>query len=117
MNYETYYIPANFTDAGRIFGLFEIRNVIEALLLGVPVLALCFRFLPFALTTRIIVALVIFIPVAGLAMTGISGDSLSRHIRAWLGWRRSRRILTYRGEANYVEFERTYLRRRRRGLG
>ena len=97
MNYETYYIPANFTDAGRIFGLFEIRNVIEALLLGVPVLALCLRFLPFALTARIIVTLAILIPVAGLAVTGISGDSLSRYLKAWLGWHRARRILTYRG--------------------
>ena len=115
MNYETYYIPANFTDAGRIFGLFEIRNVIEALLLGVPVLALSFRFLPFALTTKIIVTLIFFIPVAGFAMMGISGDSLSRYLKSWLGWRKSRRVLTYRGEANHVEFERTYLRGKRQG--
>ena len=28
---ETYYIPTNFTDAGRVMGLFEIRNMIEAM--------------------------------------------------------------------------------------
>ena len=27
---ETYYIPTNFTDAGRVMGLFEIRNMVEA---------------------------------------------------------------------------------------
>jgi len=80
MNYETYYIPANYTDAGRIFGLFEIRNVIEAVLIGVPVLFLSLQLLPFDLTTRIIVTLIIFVPTAGFAMTGINGDSLSRHI-------------------------------------
>lgn len=38
MNTDTYYIPVNFTNAGRILGLFEIRNLIEALLLCLPVL-------------------------------------------------------------------------------
>ena len=31
MAYETYHIPVNFTDAGRLFGIFEIRNAIEAM--------------------------------------------------------------------------------------
>ena len=30
MNYEVYHIPSNFTDAGRIMGLFELRNLVEA---------------------------------------------------------------------------------------
>ena len=113
MNYETYYLPANYTDAGRIFGIFEIRNVIEAVLIGVPTVVLSFRFLPLDLTARIIVTLIIFIPTAGFAMTGINGDSLSRYLKAWLGWRRTRRVLTYRGETNYHEFERAYLRWKR----
>ena len=29
MNTDTYYIPVNFTNAGRILGLFEIRNLID----------------------------------------------------------------------------------------
>ena len=41
MNTDTYYIPVNFTNAGRILGLFEIRNLIEALLLCLPVLYVC----------------------------------------------------------------------------
>ena len=39
MGYETYHIPVNYTDAGKLFGLFEIRNVVEAVLIGLPVLA------------------------------------------------------------------------------
>jgi len=97
MNYETYYIPANYTDAGRILGIFEIRNMVEAVLLGVPLLAACLRLLPFDLATRVVVALVLFVPVAGTALMGISGDSLSRHLKSWIGWRRARRVLTYRG--------------------
>ena len=30
MDSETYYIPVNYTDAGKLFGLFEIRNAIES---------------------------------------------------------------------------------------
>ena len=29
MSYETYHIPVNFTDAGKLFGVFEIRNAVE----------------------------------------------------------------------------------------
>ena len=50
MGYETYHIPVNYTDAGKLFGLFEIRNVVEAVLIGLPVLALCARFLPLVIT-------------------------------------------------------------------
>ena len=45
MNTDTYYIPVNFTNAGRILGLFEIRNLIEALLLCLPVLYVCLTYL------------------------------------------------------------------------
>ena len=44
MNYESYYIPTNFTDAGRIFGLFEIRNMVEAVILTLPALTFASRF-------------------------------------------------------------------------
>jgi hypothetical protein len=100
MNYETYYIPANYTDAGKLFGLFEIRNMLEAVIISVPIIAICFRFLPFSLTAKIIIKIIIVVPSAGFAMMGINGDSLSRYLKAWFGWRKKRRILTYRGEEN-----------------
>lgn len=55
MNYEVYHIPSNFTDAGRIMGLFELRNLVEAVILTAPALYLCIAFLPFGLTAKIIV--------------------------------------------------------------
>ena len=60
----TYHIPANYTDAGRLFGLFPIRNAVEAAILAVPTLFLCFRLLPFALTTNIIITMVLVVPQA-----------------------------------------------------
>lgn len=92
MNLETYHIPANFTDAGRVLGLFEIRNVVEAALLAIPALYLCLALLPFSLTPKIITTIVIVIPIGGFALTGIRDDSLTRWLKGWLHWRRLRRI-------------------------
>ena len=39
----TVVIPVNFTDAGRLFGLFEIRNAVEAVLICVPTAAVLMR--------------------------------------------------------------------------
>ena len=61
MNYEVYHIPTNFTDAGRVMGLFELRNLVEAVVLTIPVLYLCIAFLPFALSTKIMVTLVVIV--------------------------------------------------------
>ena len=98
MSNETYYIPTNFTDAGRVMGLFEIRNLIEAVLLTLPILYLCIAFVPLPLTPKIIVTLTALVPVGGFGLIGISDDSLTRWLGAWWRWRKGRRIITYRGE-------------------
>lgn len=46
MSYETYHIPVNFTDAGKLFGVFEIRNAVETVLLCIPILFCAWRFCP-----------------------------------------------------------------------
>ena len=98
MNEETYYIPNNFTDAGRVFGLFEIRNFIEALILTLPLLLLCFKLLPFEISVKLVIALSVAVPIGGFALIGIGGDSLTRGIGCWWHWRRARRRICYRGE-------------------
>ena len=52
MSYETYHIPVNFTDAGKLFGVFEIRNAVETVLLCVPILFLCLALLPLTLMPK-----------------------------------------------------------------
>ena len=90
MNYEVYHIPTNFTDAGRVMGLFELRNLVEAVLLTLPALYLCIAFLPLDLT--------IIVPLGGFGLIGISDDSMTRWLGSWWKWRRSRRIILFRGE-------------------
>lgn len=98
MSYETYHIPVNFTDAGKLFGVFEIRNAVETMLLCVPVLLLCLALLPLTLMPKIIVTLSLLVPLGGFALIGIGGDSLSRWLKAWMQWKKQRRMLFYRGE-------------------
>ena len=98
MNYEVYHIPTNFTDAGRVMGLFELRNLVEAVVLTIPVLYLCIAFLPFALSTKIMVTLVVIVPVGGDGLIGDNDDSMTRWLEDWWRWRRRRRIILFRGE-------------------
>lgn len=97
-NQETYFIPTNFTDAGRVFGLFELRNLIEALVLTLPLLLVSLRFLPFSLTVRIVAALIVSVPIGGFGLIGIGDDSLTRWLGSWWRWQKARRQIYYRGE-------------------
>ena len=98
MSNETYYIPTNFTDAGRVMGLFELRNLIEAVVLTLPILYLCLAFVPLSMTPKIIVTLTVLVPVGGFGLIGVNDDSLTRWLGSWWHWRKGRRIITYRGE-------------------
>lgn len=98
MSNEIYHIPTNFTDAGRVLGLFEIRNLVETVLMTLPVLYLCVVLLPLSLTPKIVVTLVIVVPLGDFGLIGISDDSLTRWFGCWWHWRRARRRIYFRGE-------------------
>lgn len=91
------YIPNNYTDAGKLFGMFPIRNVVECAALCLPLTALVFLLSPFSLTPTLILCLVLVIPIGGFALIGVRDDSLLTFIRLYLRWRKNRRILIYRG--------------------
>ena len=93
-DHDIYIIPPNFIESGTFFGgMFRARNVIEAGILafaiGVPV----FMFVPFGLTTRIIILCLTALPAAQVALIGISGESLSEFLIIFLKYLRNRRIV------------------------
>ena len=105
---DIYYIPANFTDAGRVLGLFE------AAVLAVPAVGLCTliaHFTPFSLTVKLIISLCLLVPVCGFALVGIRDESLSRFLITYIRWRKNRRIALNKGESIKYERKRTHLRR------
>lgn len=89
-------IPVNYTDAGKILGYFNLRNVLEAAVFGIPGIFLMFL-LPFGLMTNIIAGAVAVVPLCGFSLIGINDYSLLQFLRLYHNWRRSRRIVTYRG--------------------
>lgn len=93
-----FFIPTNFEDSGKLMGLFNIRNVIEAGILSLPIAYLLFKILPFGLTWKIIFTAVFVIPVGGFALMGINDDPLTVFVRNWWRWLKNRKILEYRGE-------------------
>ena len=92
-----YIIPANYTDAGKLLGAFEIRSAAEAILLCVPLALILLKLSPFGLTGTVVLVSAPCFALGGFALTGIQDRSLLEFLRIFLLFRKKRRILTYRG--------------------
>ena len=93
----TVVIPVNFTDAGRLFGVFEIRNAVEAVALCVPTAALLMRILPFGILMRIGIVSAVSVILGGFALIGIGDMSLLEFLKQYIRFKRQGKILTYKG--------------------
>lgn len=93
-----FFIPTNFEDSGKLMGIFNMRNVIEAGILSLPFVFLIFKLVPVSLTWKIIIAAIFVIPIGGFALIGINDDPLTVFAKNWWRWLRNRKILEYRGE-------------------
>ncbi len=93
-----FYIPTNFEDSGKLLGVFNIRNVVEAGILSLPFIYLTFRFVPVSFSWKIIISAIFAIPIGGFSLLGINDDSLTKFVRNWWRWLKNKRILEYRGE-------------------
>ena len=97
-NKNTYVIPPNFIETGTFFGgMFKVRNAIEAGILalaaGLPVFNL-----NLSLTARIIIICLTSLPLALLALIGVSGESLSSFILIFFKYLRNRRVIGGAGD-------------------
>lgn len=93
----TIFIPTNYTDAGKLLGAFEIRNVVECAILCIPITLLCILLSPFGMTGTIILVMVLDITVGGFALIGVQDYSLFTFLRIYKRFRDNKRIITYRG--------------------
>ena len=73
---ENNFIPANYTDAGKIMGTFPIRNALEALVCVVPFVLLVMMLPVFAMLTRLMIALVLAVPIGGFTLLGVHDESM-----------------------------------------
>ena len=98
-DHDIYIIPPNYIETGTFFGgMFRARNVIEAGILAFAIGTPVFLFLPFGLTARIIALCLTALPVALVALIGISGESLSQFLVTFLKYLRNRRVVGGDGE-------------------
>ena len=96
--HNTYFVPVNYTDAGKLFGVFAVRNSIEAVLLAVSATLLVWRFPLISFSTKLFAVVVIAVPLAGFALLGVNDDSLSQFLLLWGSWRKNRTVRLYRGK-------------------
>jgi hypothetical protein len=89
-------IPVNYTEAGKILGIFELRNLIEAVVLCVPLLFFTLFCLPFGITANIVLTAIFVVPAGGFAIIGIHDYSLFNFLRVYLKWRKSRTKLEFK---------------------
>lgn len=73
---EPVFIPVNYTDSGKIAGMFKIRNLMEAavvfIVIGMPLI----RLIRLSSMMKLAIIFVILLPLLALALFGIGGDSL-----------------------------------------
>ena len=82
---NSYVIPSNYTDSGKILGgILSLRNFIEL------------KLIPMQETVRIIVMIVTLLPLGLLALTGIDGDSLLQYLGHIVKFLRNRRQLHFK---------------------
>lgn len=92
--FDIYYIPPNFIEGGTVMGgLFKLRNVIEAgilaLFVGMPIFMLNLD-----MSAKAVILCFTVLPLALLALIGVSGESLSSYIFGWLIFLIDRRVIS-----------------------
>ena len=80
MNSQTIVIPTNYTDSGKLFGMFEKRNAIETVCLALPVIFLIVMLSPFSIRVNLIFGAVILVPLCGFSLFGIRDYSLISYL-------------------------------------
>lgn len=93
-NTTTYTIPPNYTNAGKIFGMFELRNMIEAG--GVAIVTIYPLVIsPISLQMKIFVSLAAGLAIVFFFGSGIRGDSITQYLGNVIKYLRRRRKLSY----------------------
>lgn len=74
-------IPQNYTNSGKLLnGMFETRNLIEAIILLVLIGYPELKFMNISLGPKVIVMIFTLLPVCIFALVGIDGESLVQYL-------------------------------------
>lgn len=99
--YTVYVIPANFTNAGRIFGgMFALRNAVEMIFLVAIVGFLEFSILQTEVIRAVIMTMTL-LPLALVSLIGVDSSSLLQYLGYILRFLKNRRKLHYKMGYSY----------------
>lgn len=94
---NVFFVPQNFTDSGKsIYGMFNTRNLVEAIavlvLIGYPEM----KFLPFQTSIKVVIMIITLIPLVLFALIGIDGDSFVQFCEHVFMYLKNRRKMHFR---------------------
>ncbi len=94
---NTYAIPANYTDSGKLLGgMLETRNTIEAVLLVGALGYAEIAWLPGDTIIKVVIITMTIIPLAVVALMGVGGNSLLQYVNHIVRFTLNRRKLHFR---------------------
>lgn len=73
---DTYIIPHNYVDNGKILGIVEKQSLYVAAAWFLPMTFLNFRFLPFSIDIKLFAQILLIIPPTLFILIGVGGDTL-----------------------------------------
>jgi len=78
---DTYIIPHNYSDNGKILGIVEKQSLYVAAAWFVPMMFLNFKFLPFSIDVKLFVLILLIVPPTLFILIGVGGDTLLDFLR------------------------------------
>ena len=78
---DTYIIPHNYSDNGKILGIVEKQSLYAAAAWFIPLSFLNFKILPFSIDIKIFLEILVIIPPTLFILIGVGGDTLLDFIR------------------------------------
>lgn len=73
---DTYIIPHNYSDNGKILGIIEKQSLFVAACWFIPITFLNFKVLPMSIDFKIFIEIIIVLPPTLLILAGIGGETL-----------------------------------------
>jgi hypothetical protein len=92
---ETYIIPHNYVDNGKILGIVEKQSLYIAAGWFVPMTFLDFKFLPFSIDVKIFVLILFILPPTLFILIGAGGDTLPDFFKYVYRFYRNARVYHY----------------------
>lgn len=78
---DTYIIPHNYSDNGKILGIVEKHSLYLAATWFLPVSFLNFKLMPFSIDIQLFMEILLVIPPTLFILIGVGGDTLLDFIR------------------------------------